>query len=122
MVTKGYGFTVDDIDWSCPADLEPYAKAHKLEIAEKDELMHVSGLYDKSAFETVMSHFGAGLAGKRSRAKYLEKPITQMVQDQEEKKKNTRKEYKGMTEEQKQKEELIKAKDYFDSLLIRFSK
>ncbi len=121
-MTKGYGLSVHDIDWSCPTDLEPYAKAHKLEIAEKDELMHVSGLYDKSAFETVMSHFGAGLAGKRSRAKYLEKPITQMVQDQEEKKKNIRKEYKGMTEEQKQKAELERAKDYFNSILIRFPK
>ena len=30
MVTKGYGFTVDDIDWSCPSELEPYAKAHNM--------------------------------------------------------------------------------------------
>ena len=39
MVTKGYGLTVHDIDMSCPADLEPYAKAYKLEQDNMDALM-----------------------------------------------------------------------------------
>jgi len=72
MVTKGYGFTVDDIDWSCPTDLEPYAKAHNLELMERD------AQYTEIAFSVVMAHFGAGLAGKDSHAEYIEKPFMQM--------------------------------------------
>lgn len=78
MVTKGYGFTVDDIDWSCPADLEPYAKAHNLELMERDAQMHSMGKYNEIAFSVVMAHFGAGLAGKDSQAEYIEKPFMQM--------------------------------------------
>lgn len=78
MVTKGYGFTVEDIDWSCPADLEPYAKAHKLEMMECDAQMHGMGKYAEIAFGVVMAHFGAGLAGKDSKAEYIEKPFMQM--------------------------------------------
>lgn len=75
MVTKGYGFAVDDIDWSCPADLEPYAKAHKIEMQEKDSGMYFMGAYNKIAFEVVMAHFGAGLAGKKSDAEYPKEPF-----------------------------------------------
>lgn len=74
-VTRGYGFTVEDINWSCPADLEPYANAHRLEIRERDSLNHEMGLYNKIAFEVVMAHFGAGLSGKKSPAKYIDKPF-----------------------------------------------
>lgn len=78
MVTKGYGFTVEDIDWSCPADLEPYAKAHNLELTERDAQMYNMGKYVEIAFSVVMAHFGAGLAGKDSKAEYIEKPFMQM--------------------------------------------
>lgn len=78
MVTKGYGFSVEDIDWSCPADLEPYAKAHSLELKERDSQMYSMGLYNKIAFSVVMAHFGAGLAGKDSQAEYIESPFMQM--------------------------------------------
>lgn len=78
MVTKGYGFTINDIDWSCPADLEPYEKAHKLELIERDAQMYNMGKYAEIAFSVVMAHFGAGLAGKYSRAEYIEKPFMQM--------------------------------------------
>lgn len=77
MVTKGYGFTVDDIDWSSPADLESYEKAHKMEIENFDMQMYCMGMYNKLAYEVVMAHFGAGLAGKRSNAKYINKPFLQ---------------------------------------------
>ncbi len=78
-MTKGFGFTVDDIDRSCPADLEPYAKAHKLEMMERDAQMHSMGAYNKIAYEVVMSHFGAGLSGKKSSAKYIEEPFMELA-------------------------------------------
>ena len=120
MVTKGYGLSVDDIDWSCPADLEPYAKAYNLETREKDTLMHTMGLYNKIAYEVVMAHFGAGLAGKKCNEKYIEKPFMQKSEEEEYKKNQDRKEYKGMTKEEKEKAELNKAIAYFDSLKARF--
>lgn len=79
MVTKGYGLSIDDIDWSCPTDLEPYAKAHNEELKEKDQLMHTMGIYNKIAFDVIMAHFGAGLAGKKSDAEYIKEPFTQSV-------------------------------------------
>lgn len=92
-MTKGYGITVEEIDWSCPADLEPYAKAKNLEMREIDAYMHSMGFYNNIAFEVVMSHFGAGLAGKKSDAKYIEHPLMQNEKTGEE-----------LTEEEKQRE------------------
>lgn len=75
MVTKGYGFTVHDIDWSCPADLEPYEKAHKKEVLENDSLMHVWwGNYGLSAVSVSVEHC---LAGHKAESKYIDKPVMQ---------------------------------------------
>lgn len=85
MVTKGHGLSVDDIDWSCPADLEPYEKAYKLEQKEIDARLYSMGLYNKIAFEVVMSHVSAGFSGKKSKAKYLEKPLLDLLDFEKEK-------------------------------------
>lgn len=82
-----------DIDWSCPSDLEPYAKAHNLEEREIDSRLYNMGIYNKIAYEVVMSHFGAGIAGKRSSAKYIEEPLLRIMD------KN-----KPLTKEEKQRE------------------
>lgn len=81
MVTKGYGFSINDIDWSCPADLEPYAKAHKLKIQEKDYLSWLSNQYTLSAVSVAVEHC---LAGRKARSKYIEKPIMQQIEEQNE--------------------------------------
>ena len=80
-MTKGYGFTIEDIDWSCPADLEPYAKAYKFKMQQYDSMMHTMGLYNEIAYEVVMARFGAGLAGKKSSAKYIEKPFMELQEE-----------------------------------------
>ena len=78
MVTKGYRLTVHDIDWSCPADLEPYAKAHKQETLENDSLMHVWwGNYGLSAVSVAVEHC---LAGKKAKSKYIKEPILQQIE------------------------------------------
>lgn len=75
MVTKGYGLTVHDIDWSSPADLEPYAKAHKQEVIEQDSLMHAWwGSYGLSAVSVAVEHC---LAGRKAKSKYIENTILQ---------------------------------------------
>lgn len=72
MVTKGYGFTVNDIDMSCPADLEPYAKAYNLEQQERDALVYAQvGEYIIPAV-TMAVRSGAWGKGK---LEYAKKPI-----------------------------------------------
>ena len=73
-MTKVYGFTVDDIDWSSPADLEPYSKAYNLEIMQKDSLMHTMGMYNMSAVMVSIDRF---IAGRKSKAEYINEPILQ---------------------------------------------
>ena len=122
MVTKGYGFTVEDIDWSCPADLQPYGKAHVMELKETDRMLYNMGVYNKSAFGTVMADFAAGFAGKKSRAKYMSKTIFEQLEDEINKKKQTRTEYRNMTKEEQQEKEWKRAESFFNSFERRFKK
>ena len=118
MVTKGYGITVDDIDNSCPADLEPYAKAYKLAEKYEDTKMWVyCGNYILNAVAVAIEN---NLAGKKSKLKYMNKSILQEVEENELHKNNDRAEYRGMSNEEKQKAELQKAINYFNSLKARF--
>lgn len=96
MVTKGYGFTVKDIDWSCPADLDPYAKAHNEEIKEKDVLMwQWFGTYATNAVGFALDHF---MNGKKASMEYIDHPALE---------KELRE--KQMTKEQKYEEDVRKA-------------
>ena len=58
----------------------------------------------------------------KGKTKYVDKTVIQMAEDEEYRKKQDRKEYKGMTKEQKQEAEWDMAKSYFDSLAARFPK
>lgn len=71
MVTKGYGLTINDIDDSCPSELRPYEKAHKKEMVEKDTLNYQQGIYNMSAFSTVLRN----IIEKHSKAEYIDKPL-----------------------------------------------
>lgn len=73
IVTKGYGFSISDIDESCPADLEPYNKAYKLEQKTNDSLVYAwFGEYFRSALGAMFD----------SKEKYAEKPILSREMDQ----------------------------------------
>lgn len=54
MVTKGYGITIQEINWSCPADLELYNLAHEKEIEEKDALNWQLGQYFAYALDSTV--------------------------------------------------------------------
>lgn len=73
LCTKGYGFTVKDIDSSCPADLEPYAEAYKLEMKQRDREMWMWwGEYGLAATSVAVDHC---LNGRKAQSKYIDKPI-----------------------------------------------
>lgn len=73
MVTKGYGFTAQDIDESCPADLEPYLEEYKLEEKRIDEYMWTMGRYVVSAVYTSVERV---FAGRKAQSEYLKEPLT----------------------------------------------
>lgn len=58
---------------SCPADLEPYAKAYELEQKHKDAMAwSVCGSYLLSAVGVAVEHC---LAGRNARSEYIDKPL-----------------------------------------------
>lgn len=74
IATKGYGLSVDDIDWSSPADMKPYLKAHEEELKEKDYLSWIQGQYTLSAVSVAVERC---LAGRKAKSQYIKKPILQ---------------------------------------------
>lgn len=95
IATKGYGLSVDDIDWSCPADMEPYLKAHKEELKERDYLAWLSNQYTLSAVSVAVEHC---LAWKKARLEYIKEPILSKAFEND-----------GLTDEQIYKKEVQKA-------------
>ena len=68
FATKGYGLSIEDIDWSSPADLEPYGKAKQIEENEKDIGRWQLGQYISVAIGSSFS----------KNCKYPEKPMFQL--------------------------------------------
>lgn len=72
-ITKGYGFTVDDIDNSCFRDLEPYEKAHEQEQIEQDRLQHAWwGTYGLSATLVAVEH---AVFGRKAQSEYIKSTV-----------------------------------------------
>lgn len=75
--TKGYGFTVKDIDSSCPADLEPYAKAYAQDMKQRDREMWMWwGNYGLQATAVAIDHC---LNGDKAKSSYTEKPVLDKI-------------------------------------------
>lgn len=72
-MTKGYGLSAHDIDWSCPADLEPYAEAHRLEKNMEDAGRWQLGQYITAAISCISP-----------KGKYPKKPMFQIEKEKEE--------------------------------------
>lgn len=79
VATKGYGLSIDDIDWSSPADMKPYVKAHREELKEKDYLAWISNQYTMSAVMVAVEH---NLAGRKAKSKYIKEPIMSQIESQ----------------------------------------
>lgn len=71
VITKGYGLTIEDIEWSCPTDMLIYEKAYELEEKKIDERNWYLGMYIYEATYTAIGHnFG------NKQAKYPDKPYS----------------------------------------------
>lgn len=73
LATKGYGFSIDDIDWSCPADMEPYLKVYQLKMNEKDMLQWQLGQYMAAAVSCIFP-----------KGKYPKNPMFQIEENSDE--------------------------------------
>ena len=82
---------------SCPKELEPYNKAHKMKIAEQDNLQHMWwGNYGVSALIVAIDR----CFSKKQKAEYIKEPILSKTFEND-----------GLTEEEIQKQrELFVAK------------
>lgn len=79
---------------SCPKELEPFVEAERLKILRQDEDMWVMGMYVQSAVAVAIEHC---LAGKKAKSKYLENPLRENTETEnnvsEEKLKKMREEF-----------------------------
>lgn len=62
--------TVEEIDWSCPADLEPYEKAYKMQRNENDLMQWQLGQYVASALSCLFP-----------KGQYPKKPMFQLGEE-----------------------------------------
>ena len=83
------GMTKREFMKSKPIELVAYGKADRLRQKRKDEELWLQGFYNYQALQVAFAHFGAGLSGKKSDAKYMDKPLTQHTNP-----------YEGLTQEE----------------------
>lgn len=68
--------TIHEINWSCPADLEPYQRAHEKEVEEKDTLNWQLGQYFAYALDsTVCNAIFWRKKGEKSHS-YIREPFS----------------------------------------------
>lgn len=79
LATKGYGMSVQEINWSCPADLEPYVDAYILGAKKRDEDMWIMGKYVHTSLCVLADNI---IGGKKSKAEYPEMPFSQMAEEE----------------------------------------
>lgn len=80
---------------SCPKELEPDIRAHRLKMRVMDEQMWMMGMYVQSAVATAIEH---NLAGKKAKSEYVKEPMLRRMTEND-----------GLTEEQIYNREVQKA-------------
>ena len=76
---------------STPKDLECYIEAEKIAQKRRDAENWQMGMYNLSAFSVAL---GKALSGKKSKAKYMDKPIMEKISE------SLKEEEENLTEEQ----------------------
>jgi len=73
LCTKDYGISITELDWSCPAEIEPYTKMYELMERKADEHAWLHGQY---VYEGMLTALDQGFSGKKAKMKYPEKPYS----------------------------------------------
>ena len=73
LCTKDYRIPISELDWSCPADIEPYMKMYDLSERKEDEKAWLHGRY---VYEAVLTALDKGFSGKKSKMEYPDKPYS----------------------------------------------
>lgn len=81
LCTKDYGVTPLQLCWSCPAEIEPYIKLYELKERKKDEQAWLQGRY---VYEATLVAIDNAFGGSKSKAKYVDKPFTQLAKENSE--------------------------------------
>lgn len=80
---------------SCPTDLKPFEKAHKMKIQEQDYLSWLFNHYTLSAVSVAIEH---NFAGKKAKSEYIKEPFLSKIFEND-----------GLTEEEILEREIRKA-------------
>lgn len=78
VVTKDYRLTINDIDWSCPSDLEPYILAFKQEEKLIDHHNWMLGLYIQNATYVAIEH---ALQGNKAKSEYIKEAMLSKIDE-----------------------------------------
>lgn len=71
------GISKDEFFHSTPYELEAYEEAYQIKREIADEQAWLQARYNLEAYMVALSHFGAGLSGKRSTAEFMKEPLMQ---------------------------------------------
>ena len=69
------GISWDDFWKMNPHKINAISKGYEEIVREKDFLLWLQGKYVLEALNVALSHFSAGLSGKKSQAQYMKEPI-----------------------------------------------
>lgn len=96
------GVTKAEFMDSTPKELEVYIEAEKMAQRRRDAENWQMGMYNMSAFSVAL---GKALSGRKSKAKYMEKPLSEQIMEKK------KEEDENLTEEQKdvEREKLLAA-------------
>lgn len=78
LCTKDYHITPQALDWSCPADIEPYIKLYELSERKVDEHAWLQGQY---IYEGVLTALDQGFSGKKAKMEYPNKPYSEKARE-----------------------------------------
>ena len=95
MITYGYGITADYINWSCPAELQPYEDAYIKRKKEKDTEMYMQGLYFREALLSSVCNNSLWMRKGAKPHEYPKQTFMETIEEQKNIENNT------LTEEEK---------------------
>ena len=95
MITYGYGFTANYINWSCPNELRPYEDAYLMRRKQTDTEMYMQGLYFREALLSSVCNNSLWMKKGSKPHEYPKKTFMDTIEEEQKIKNNV------LTEEEK---------------------